>query len=62
MVPVAHEFDDYAQKVKDLLSAADFDAEVDVGNEKFNKKVRPLFLTFLPTELLQLLANQKPAT
>jgi len=40
VVPVAHEFDDYAQKVKDLLSAADFDAEVDVGNEKFNKKIR----------------------
>eukprot|EP00667_Euglena_gracilis_P002181 EG_transcript_2180 len=40
VVPVAHEFDDYATAVRNALAAAEFDVDVDVGNDQFKKKIR----------------------
>jgi|UniRef100_A0A7S4LLU7 threonyl-tRNA synthetase len=40
VVPVAHEFDEYATEIRDTLHAADFFVDADVGNDQFKKKIR----------------------
>uniref|UniRef100_A0A7S1N0P4 threonine--tRNA ligase n=1 Tax=Eutreptiella gymnastica TaxID=73025 RepID=A0A7S1N0P4_9EUGL len=40
VIPLAHEFDEYALEVKSKLHAAGYYVDADIGNDQFKKKVR----------------------
>lgn len=40
VIPISHNFDEYAREVKDFLYGAGFDVDMDVGDNTLDKKVR----------------------
>ncbi|HBW86777.1 MAG TPA: threonine--tRNA ligase [Crocinitomicaceae bacterium] len=52
VLPISEKFNDYAQKVSDLLNNSDIRGLVDVRNEKIGKKIRDAELSKIPFMLI----------
>lgn len=52
VLPISEKFNDYAQKVSDLLNNSDIRGLVDVRNEKVGKKIRDAELSKIPFMLI----------
>jgi threonyl-tRNA synthetase len=48
VLPISEKFNDYAQKVSDMLSEADIRCDVDLRNEKIGRKIRDNELKRIP--------------